>query len=360
MLALVAICLPLVLLLAAFAVDVTYLRIAKTELRLAADAAARSAGRFYAATHDERRATEAAKTAGELNFVAAKPLTLDDEDVEFGVSEYDESSQTWNFEPGAAPPNSVRVTARKTSDSPSGAVDLFFSQAFTNVSIEVTTQAIAVSVDPELMFVVDRSGTMAYPVELPSVLFTPPPSIPGWNWCDPAPASSRWMHVDRAIRLALDRLEREGSTWTGLATFADAGETDAPLAKNFDLARRGLDRRSLMFCGGDKQADEGLRQAAAELSGNSPSSGIADQHVVLLTDGKDLGSELFEVAGSLVPLGVQVHVVSYGPEADLALLEELTSVVGGSLVHVSTEALIDTALRDIESQLTSRPIVVPQ
>lgn len=357
-LVLIAICLPLLLIGAAFAVDMTYLRVARNELRLAADAAARSAGSVYSKTRDARKSVAAAKTAGELNFVGGKPLLLEDADIEFGASEYDESKQTWNFTPNGEPRNSVRVTARKSADAPSGKIHLFFSQALFELNIALTSEAISVTVEPEVMYAVDRSGTMAYPGDAVSNELIPPPQRPGWAWCQPAPGFSRWVLAAMGVNRSLDRLGRNQRTWVGLATFADDATTDAPLGKQYQAVRDALANRTSSYCGGPKKIDQGVRQALQELSFNSPSSGLAEQHVVLITDGKLAAHELTDAAGAAVAAGVILDIVSYGFEADVSGLDAAAHITGGRHVHALTAAAIDMALIDIERDFTAKSIII--
>jgi Ca-activated chloride channel homolog len=53
MLVLVAICLPLCIIMAAFAVDVAWMQLTRTELRTATDAAARAAAKELSLSQDE-------------------------------------------------------------------------------------------------------------------------------------------------------------------------------------------------------------------------------------------------------------------------------------------------------------------
>lgn len=358
MLAMVAVCLPLVLLAAAFAVDLTYLRTARNELRLAADAAARSAGRVYAETHDEEAARAAGRAAGELNFVAAKPLLIDDDDIEFGTGEYDEADHEWRFTPGTEPTNAVRVVARKSHSSPSGPIDLFFAKGIAGASIEVTTEAVAVNADPEVMYVLDRSGTMAYPQGVVSELLQVTLALLGFNWCDPVPDDSRWNDADQAIRRSLGRLDRTGHVWIGLVTFADAGATDVPLTRTLDDLRNALTGRSATFCGGNKRADRGIEQALDEFAGASPSSGVAQQRIVLITDGKNLPRATLDAAAEARGRGVAVDVVAFGFEADRSFLSDLATAGGGELFFAEDAAQLEAVFLDVENRFQATAILI--
>ena len=64
MLPLIAICLPLFIIAAAFAVDVAYMQLARTELRTATDAAARAGAKTLSMSQNQTTARAAAVAAG--------------------------------------------------------------------------------------------------------------------------------------------------------------------------------------------------------------------------------------------------------------------------------------------------------
>src|SRR5690349_17552477 len=74
MLALIAICLPLFIIAAAFAVDVAYMQLARTELRTATDAAARAGAKTLSMSQNQTTARAAAVAAAAKNKVAGVGL----------------------------------------------------------------------------------------------------------------------------------------------------------------------------------------------------------------------------------------------------------------------------------------------
>ena len=78
MLVLIAVCLPLLIIMAAFAVDVAWMQLTRTELRSATDAAARAGAKQLSLSQSTTTARTSSKDAAKRNLVAGKPLLLSD------------------------------------------------------------------------------------------------------------------------------------------------------------------------------------------------------------------------------------------------------------------------------------------
>src|SRR4029077_13924520 len=124
MLPLVALLLPVLLILASFAINLAYMELARTELRIASDAATRAAGYTLMTTGDQESARSAARDGASRNWVAGKATQLADSDIAFGVSRRSATSQRYSFTAGGSPPNAVSVNARRDTESLSGAVSM--------------------------------------------------------------------------------------------------------------------------------------------------------------------------------------------------------------------------------------------
>src|SRR5689334_20358553 len=82
MLVLVAVCLPLCVILAAFAINVAWMQLVRTELRTSTDAAARAGAKQLSLAQSTAVALAQAKDLAKRNQVAGQPLLLADSDVE--------------------------------------------------------------------------------------------------------------------------------------------------------------------------------------------------------------------------------------------------------------------------------------
>src|SRR3954462_14226999 len=86
MLVLIALCLPVCLIIAAFAINVAWMQLVRTELRTSTDAAARAGAKQLSLSQSTGVALAQAKDLAKRNPVAGQPLLLANSDVEFGSS----------------------------------------------------------------------------------------------------------------------------------------------------------------------------------------------------------------------------------------------------------------------------------
>lgn len=121
-----------------FGVDIGRVQLAKTELRIAADAAARAAARMLPSGIAQARSEAVAAAAA--NTCDGSPVALDaNADVEFGT--WDAQSRT--FTPGAVSPTAVRITARRIA-ARNTAISLTFARVVGRETCDVHASAVAV------------------------------------------------------------------------------------------------------------------------------------------------------------------------------------------------------------------------
>ena len=119
--------------LAALAIDLGAIYSAQAQLQTGADSAA------LAAIADLDAASTVATQFAGLNSVMNEPITLAGSDVLTGQFDFN----TGDFTAGATPLNAVRVSARRTSDSPDGPLPLFFARALGHNSVDLQAQSTA-------------------------------------------------------------------------------------------------------------------------------------------------------------------------------------------------------------------------
>src|SRR4249919_2295812 len=112
MMVLIAVCLPLLIIMAAFAIDVAWMQLVRTELRTATDAASRAAAKELSLSQSTDTARARAKDAANRNLVAGAPLKLADSDIEFGNSSQSTATSRFLFTTGGKTPNAVRVNGQ--------------------------------------------------------------------------------------------------------------------------------------------------------------------------------------------------------------------------------------------------------
>ncbi len=132
----------------AFAVDIGYVNLTRTELQTAADASALAASSVLNQDADIIRST--AQNYASKHKSAGASVSLSTSDVELGVWD----STTKAFTPITAGGNAVRITARRTS------APLFFARVLGRSSFDTTASAIGMANPRDIVFVVDLSGSM--------------------------------------------------------------------------------------------------------------------------------------------------------------------------------------------------------
>ncbi|MEO2047662.1 MAG: pilus assembly protein TadG-related protein [Pirellulales bacterium] len=126
MLVLIAFTLPLMLIMVAFALDVAWMQLVRSELRTATDAASRAGAKSLSLQQNVVDARTAAKDAALRNKVAGTPLVLSDPEIVFGSGIQANKYSRFVFTPGDTQLNAVRATGNRTASSAGGPVALLF------------------------------------------------------------------------------------------------------------------------------------------------------------------------------------------------------------------------------------------
>src|SRR5689334_1879295 len=243
MMVLIAVCLPLCIIMAAFAINVAWMQLVRTELRTSTDAAARAGAKELSLAQSTSVARDAAKTAAKRNLVAGAPLLLADADIEFGKGTQPTDTSRFVFTIGGKTPNAVRVTGQRTKGSNSGPVSMLMSNVFTIKQFEPKEQAVSTQLDRDICLVVDRSGSMMWTLAGGSQL---PAGAPGCG--PPDPTRSRWGALNIAHEAFLEELEKTtqdehvalvsySSNITQCGFTYKISEIDSDLVSNYDVIR---------------------------------------------------------------------------------------------------------------------------
>ena len=152
-LAMMALSLVVILGMVAFALDVGYLVLVRTQLQIAADAGALAAAATTNLPHDEMLA-EASHFVSR-HAAGGESVELRSEDVEYGTWDTD----TRHFTPTDSISNAVRITTRRDTAA-NGKAPLFFARIFGLSDFEATASAVAMANPRDIAFVVDLSGSM--------------------------------------------------------------------------------------------------------------------------------------------------------------------------------------------------------
>jgi Flp pilus assembly protein TadG len=139
----------------AFAVDLGYLALAKTQLQTAADSAALAGA--AASSLSVSGIQQVAQTCANYNQVAGRQVQLNTTDIQVGT--WNAATRTFSAATGGATGNAVKATVR-TGANYGGATPLFFGKIFGVSTVNQQATAIAAANPRDIAFVIDLSGSM--------------------------------------------------------------------------------------------------------------------------------------------------------------------------------------------------------
>jgi Flp pilus assembly protein TadG len=358
MLPLVAMLLPVLLILASFAINLAYMELTRAELRIASDAATRAAGFTLMTTSDPNAARAAAREGAARNRVGGKPTQLADSDIVFGMSRRTAVSRRYAFTPGSMPYNAVSVNARRQANSLSGAVALVMPTFGAAQQFGPAQAAICTQVEVDIALVLDKSGSMAYgdleSSETMANAGQAPASAPaGWKFCDPAPSGSRWIDLTRAVQAFLDSMNGSPQQeCVALVTYSTDAVRDKPLSADYAAIPQALNRYTQQFCPGYTNIHDGIALGVIALNDPQYSRPWAAKVIIVLTDGRrTAGGDPVAAAASAFNQGIAVYAVTFAQEADQPLMRQVASAGGGQHYHAATGEELLTLFRAVARRL---------
>ncbi|MEP3478237.1 MAG: VWA domain-containing protein [Fuerstiella sp.] len=369
----------------ALTVDVAYMQLIRTELRVATDAAAKAAAETLATTEDMDEALETAKSYAANNSVGGQPFQIDDSDVEFGRVTRT-STGRYVFAAGARPENAVNIQGRLAADARTKPIALFFAPALGHADFSTSHSATASQQDVEVCLCLDRSGSMLF--DLSGQDWVYPPNNPllssftAWGslWRNhlsaPHPDDSRWAVLADAVHLFLVEAGRyDAPPRTSLVTWG--ADTTMPISprtrflaatvdvqlpasgtddwqSNANAVESAINALGAVPMMGGTNMNAGLNQAVSELSGSS-SSGLANKIIILLSDGVwNTGGDPVQAAQAAKNLGITVHTISM-LSRDQETLEEIAAITGGRFFSASDDTELAAAFFELARTL---PVVL--
>ena len=348
-----AVCLPVMLIITAFSINLAYMELTRTELQIATDAATRAAGRQLVLTGNEKEARDEGIAAASRNLVGGVPLTLKKEDFAFGVSQRGSLSSRYTFVPSTGQVNAVRVRGTRRASSGSGSVPLFFGSLTNIADFEPVQEGIATQIELDLAIVIDRSGSMAYSATESSSSGTPSSAPDGWQFGDAAPPDCRWRDTIAAVQAFLKEMnitpQDENIT---VLTYSDSAGVETDFTTNYNDFYAALDAYSASFPGGATNIDAAITGGSYSLANSINSRPWAAKVIIVLTDGNNTsGSDPAAAATQAAAQGVTVYTVTFSNEADQTKMEEVASSGAGKHFHADSPADLVEAFREIARNL---------
>ncbi|AMV21800.1 vWA domain-containing protein [Planctomyces sp. SH-PL14] len=376
MLVLIGMLLVLFLAMVVFAVDVSYMQLTRTELRAAADAAAKAGVECLRRTQSADKAALAAIGLAQYNKIGGKPLVLTRNDLEFGQVAL--LNGEWSFTPGAEPFRAMRVNASLSKESSSGPVHLLFGGLLGRSTFTPRMSAVAAQFDQDIILALDRSHSMTF--DLSGVDWKYPPGIPAYPvgmTLPPHATLSRWAALMKAVD-AFDDIIGQANlqprvgivTWSSEVTknsveYLLTKVTSPVIARDLEVTdaivngdkkgkgkkKKGLKKkiasRATSPMLGATNMSAGLNEALRMLEQDT-SKPLAKKTIVLMTDGLwNQGSDPVEVARAAKSRGVVVHTITFLPGAEQDAMEQIATITGGRHYFAQNAAELEAAFREL-------------
>ena len=354
---------------AAFSIDVAYMQLVRTELRVATDAAAKAGVEALVREQDPAAAITAATQIAAANKVANTPLQLEASDIILGRASMEQDG-SWTFNAGEEPYSAVRVNSRRTADSLDGAVSLFFGGFLGTGSFEPIQSATAANMEQELCLVIDRSHSMCFDDSGTSWSYpSGTPTDPDEVAYPPHASLSRWAQLVTAVDLFVDITKISSVppevalvTWgsdigTNTYEYQVTGETEVAVARDVDLTTdleqisTALASRSAKVMLGGTNLSAGIDEGVAVLTGPGTKP-LAQKTMVVMTDGQwNQGRDPLLAAQDALAAGVTIHTVTFLDQADQTTMISVATITGGSHYHAANQEELEEAFEKLAVSL---------
>ncbi|MCA9135182.1 MAG: VWA domain-containing protein [Planctomycetales bacterium] len=345
--AMLAVMMPIMLAVSAFAINLVYMEMVRTELQITTDLATRAAGRTLAITGDQQLAIDSAERMLSENQYANQTLTLADATIEFGVSTRLSETERYAFSPGINP-NAIRVQANPMNELP-----MLFPTMGVNIPLRPIRTAISTQVELDIALVLDRSGSMAYSATETASGSKPSAAPEGWSFGDPVPPHARWLDLVDAVDGFLQIMESSShDERVSLTTYSSNAKRDLNLSNDYDAIRSNLDSYSMNFSGGSTNVGGGILDGVSALGMNAFARPWATRVMIVMTDGiHNKGTDPLYAAQQAAGENVLVYTVTFSDEADQISMQDVAAAGAGKHYHAANSEQLADVFREIARSL---------
>jgi Mg-chelatase subunit ChlD len=363
--ALVGVSLPMLVLLAAYSVDVAYMEIVRAQLRISSDSAAKAALISLGDGQSQANAITFAQSVANNNLVAGQQVTYSSSNILFGNAV--KNGGVYVFTSGGTPTNSVQATGTVTPTLLLGAY--LPVSSFTTQQVSVATR-----ISHDIILVLDRSASMAF--DLSANEFTYPSDISGGTatqlYCyfhAPSATASRWSALTAAVNSFINTLNaRNLDVHVALVTYAETysfgnysateSALDVQLTSNVSLITSAMNAYGQKPLLGDTNIAAGLATAQTELTGTRARTATADRTIILLTDGVATQGNMNIASLTLANRQnseIVTHVITFGGEAGSGsvqtAMQNAAQSGNGNFYNAPTAATLTQAFQNIADSL---------
>jgi len=357
------------LLVAAFCVNLTQLATAKTEIRLACDAAAKAGAVVLGQSQSTTQARAAAKNIAQNHAVSGIQMRVSDADIQFGNGATLANGK-YDFRLNVQPLNAVRVNTKLEQGSLAGMGTYVFG-ALSPTQFSLYYGSVATRVDHGLCLVVDRSGSMAWDTtNVPWSYYQPSGAQPiiQFYFLPPHPTHSRWAALKVSVNTFLNEVEAlPFQCKVGLVSYSSnfvfglfnsvASTIEDDLMTNYSSVRASMDAIGNKEIIGNTNIASGMQSAITVLTGNQARL-TAKKTMILLTDGlKTQGTDPLVIAQAAAQANITIHTITFSGQADQALMAQVAAIGGGNHYHAPTPSQLSVVFSTIAKTL---PAVLTQ
>jgi Ca-activated chloride channel family protein len=372
MIVLVAIMLTVVIILCALAVNMAWIELAQTEMRVVTDNAARTAMVEFGKSADSTAARTAAKNNAKTNSVGGKSYVLQNSDVVFGRA-VKQSNNSYTFTANGTPTNAVQIQANMVSTSSMGQLQNLMTGVISPDYVNLQNQSIAVRLDNDIAIVVDRSASMAWDLSgtaytYPSETGTDAGNDIQFYFTKPHATLSRWAGLCDALDAFQQAVsDRNINAQVGLVTFASDYQfgnsqwqstkvaNDVNLTTNFPSIVTAANNYGTKPLIGGTDIGAGMTNGRNMLISGTGARTNAVKTMIVMTDGNRQSglttSEIAAYATTCKNEGITIHTITFSEDAAYSLMQTVANNGGGKHYHSKNFAELRQAFLDIAGSL---------
>ena len=307
----------------AFAIDVGYMNLWRTDLQHASDAAVLAGAAVIPQGEDEAAALAREYVARNL------PHDVDQYTVDVATGYWNRNSRV--FVAGGTPVDSIQVTVNREE------IPLFFAPMMGSRNFDTAATAVASFRPRDIMLVLDFSGSMN--------------------------SQGKIKELKKATDLFFNILEDSGDMdYVGFVRYATQAELEVPLTNDYGHINGVVQDTK---ANGWTNIGEGMEFGRQELEVNGRP--IAQKMLVIMTDGKvnrpanrDPRQFVLDEAQACSDSNIQIVSISFGGDADKSLMKQVADTAKGTFFHVENGVKDrEDDLREVfEKIATMRPVVL--
>lgn len=387
---------------AAFSVDIAYMQLTREELHIATDAAAKAAVAKLSQGGSETEAKAAAVACAAANSVGPGPLVINASQITLGKVAYSDTGH-WPFTEGGTPKVAAKVDVTMSNNTVSGPVSLFFGKVFGTPYFNPSATSTAAFVRNKVCLCLDRSHSMCFDIPSGQSWYYPPPygyfgspnSSNYWRGYKVLPnlAGSRWLTLYSAIDVFLTEVASVPvETRVGLVTWSaslnardlysahkgpkdlanlystkinwaaspkvDAATKDLDFTTNFATVRSTITARNSVLMEGSTNMQAGMDKGIALFTDDTDTTPW-NRVMILFSDGQwnEGSNPVTTSAVTAKARNITVYTVGLLTDAGNTTLQDIATLTGGRYYRATTAAELQAAFQEIARLL---PVILTQ